>query len=108
MKPEIQGGSLLQEACLARGVPEGFKEEKDAMALLARKHGSWLVTLGIEADVVTVLAESPAAVEETVLSDDLTTKEGRAVEHVMETKKHTETLQWIPMTSNGEMDKQED
>lgn len=45
-------------------VPEGLKEEKDATAPAARRHGSWLVILGIKAELVTLLVEAPAVVEE--------------------------------------------
>lgn len=73
------------------------------MALLARKHGSWLVTLGIKAEVVTVLVESPAAVKEMVLFEVLKAEEERAVEQA--TKTHTKTLKRSPMTRCCELDR---
>lgn len=61
------------------------------MALLARKHGSWLVTLGMKVEVVTVIVDSPAAVKEMALFEVLKAEEESAVEQA--TKTHTKRLQ---------------
>lgn len=74
-----------------RHIPEGLKDEKDAIALLARKHGSWLVTLEIGAEVVTVLMESPVAVDEMISLELRKAEEERAVEQATKTKNNTET-----------------
>lgn len=70
-------------------VPEGLKEEKDATALLARKQGSCLVTLGIEAEFVRVLEKFIAATE-TVSPDALKADEETALEQATKTKTQTE------------------
>lgn len=72
-------------------IPEELKEEKDATALLARKQGSWPVTLGIEAEFVTVLEEF-IAVTETVPPDALKADEETALEQARKTKTQTEIL----------------
>lgn len=66
---------------------------KDAIARLARKHGSWLVALGIEADAVAILFDSPATLEGIVLPDVLKVDEERAVEQATKPQKNTETLE---------------
>lgn len=83
------------ESTLTRGLghlPDGLEAEKDATALLARRHGSWSVALGVWLKVVMFLVESSPAVEELVPLDGSNAEEGRAVEHATKTKGNTETL----------------
>ena len=65
---------------------------KDATARLARKHGSWLVALGIEAEAVEIFFDSPTTLEEIVLPDVLKAEEESAVEQATKPQNNTETL----------------